>query len=112
MVAEDTTIPEWVHTIGEERRDRDGAYICDGVGESVLIESEAVAPGETGLTCHNCHYNWQVHEVIFDGPEQYTEDGEGGLRKKDATEFAAELGARLPSAGGIVTQLAMLGMEV
>lgn len=68
-VAEDTSIPEWVHHRGEQRRDGSGALVFDDTGAPVLLTGDPVPAGETGEICYNCRYNWVVQEFIFDGPK-------------------------------------------
>lgn len=61
--------PEWVHTVGDQWRGSDGTFIFDDDGTPRLIVSASVPTGETGELCHNCHYNWILREVVFDGVE-------------------------------------------
>lgn len=61
--------PEWVHVVGAPLRDSSGAVILESDGSERLVVSPTVPSGETGTTCHNCRYNWDVRELIFDGPE-------------------------------------------
>lgn len=104
--------PEWVHTPGEPVRDRNGFPMLDGAGEFLLVSTPDVAPGETGETCHNCHYNWTVRETIFDGAEQDVEEEGGEFRRKTDEEFIAEVVARLLVAPLPEPMVAMVGQEV
>ena len=61
--------PEWVHKVGEQQRDASGQLMWRSDGTPLLIGSPEVKAGETGESCHNCHYNWEVREIIFDGAD-------------------------------------------
>ena len=69
--------PQWVHTVGECAKDSAGVDRVTSGGDLVLITSSIVPAGETGETCHNCHYNWDVSEVVFEGSSLFR-SGPGG----------------------------------
>ena len=75
----DSDEPEWVHIQGEQSRDRGGELEVNESGEPILIDGSVCPLGETGETCHNCHYNWKVQEFLWDGAAQFT--GDGATRK-------------------------------
>ena len=97
VVVENPAEPEWVHTVGEPMRDSHGDFMFTDGGEEVLVESASCLLGETGEACHNCHYNWRVHELVFDGDERYTLGDYGELRYKTMAEIQVETLLRLPA---------------
>ena len=63
--------PEWVHYVGSQSRDGSGGLEFKDDGSPLLITSRVVLSGETGETCHNCRYNWDITEVILEGADLY-----------------------------------------
>lgn len=88
-VVDDPSIPEWVHIVGEPRLDDQGRAVIRENGEPSLIQTITVPPGETGETCQNCRYNWDVTEVIFDGSDLYGPDMDGQMGRKTDEELLA-----------------------
>ena len=74
-VCHNPTDPEWVHIVGSPERDRTGLEILQADGRPKLLESAHCPEGNAYEVCHNCRYNWDVAEIIFDGLELLDSDG-------------------------------------
>jgi len=74
--------------VGETFRDAEGIEVLDDSGGPVLIKSSVVPEGETGESCHNCHMNWDVSEVILEGSDLYRPGTDGEPVRLDDDELA------------------------
>ena len=86
---------ELVHRIGDQLRDLNGYYLTDSAGENVLITSDDAPLDHTGENCHNCHFNWNVSEVVWDGDDCFYTNAGGNRVPKPPEMLFSELRIRL-----------------
>lgn len=91
-------VPEWVHIVGEQRRDPDGFGMFELDGTPVMIGAALVPTGESGVTCHNCRYNWDITEVILEGDDLYGKGVDGEPLRLADDELGALAFARVAAA--------------
>jgi len=70
-IVHNPTAPEWVHIVGNQILSAEGVPRLLPDGEPDLVASTLPPPGHTGETCRNCRYNWDVSEIVFDGPDLF-----------------------------------------
>lgn len=89
--------PKWVHIAGEQQRDANGQPMKDAITGAPMIQRPDLPPGtryaadssHSGDTeeakamgqpaCHNCRYNWQTREFIWEGRRLYKQGPDGKL---------------------------------
>jgi len=82
--------PEWVHKIGKQRKDIDGELMVMEDESPMFITSSDIEPDCTGETCHNCKYNWEVREFVFDGKSRFYND-EGQTVAKTVLQYIEDI---------------------
>jgi len=106
------TESEWVHMAGAPARNAEGGYIVDGSGSPVLVGVAGLEGVHRVEACHNCRYNWDVRELIWDGEEQYTTTASGVRRRKTHGEFTEDVRIRLREPATTVVIPALVGVEL
>jgi len=104
--------PPWVHIVGDQKVSVEGdlLFLADGLPD--LVTSTLPPPGHTGETCHNCRYNWDVSEIVFDGPDLFHVDDSGALIPLSDDELAAAAFARASRPSAPSTLSTLEGLEV
>jgi hypothetical protein len=101
--------PEWVHIVGEQVRDANGIGVLAADNSTpVLITSATVPDGETGRTCHNCRYNWNVREFVWTGDAELKKVVDGVVVNKTDDDLANEVTAALAAASTTTANIAPL----
>jgi len=94
VVVRVTTNPddlEWVHVVGEPVMDATGQPTAKKVAKATPDHAKS----ETGETCHNCRYNWNVREFVWTGDQLLKEDADGKSVRKTDAELMTEVTERL-----------------
>jgi len=103
--------PEWVHIIGEPRRDADGLVMTAEDDSFILITSADIESDCTGETCHNCRYNWKVQEFIFDGNDRFYTDDTGQMVPKAIAQYVDDIKQGLATESSSSDQPEWVGTE-